>query len=155
MTMNNVIMGYGVTLRRPMSPQQAELAYDAIDYRRAIGAVSVIVKATYTPNVLDVECEFDGIDPQQAIIALATAAIRLGKLYGKAPPPTAIVDTMDAADLRVMAEELVDLCRKSRPRGSGFISAFDYSREQCVSAVLVALARAPITPGALLSGASK
>lgn len=135
------ILTFGPSLARQMHPEfvTAHLVRQ-LHEGKAEGVIQIFVCRSYTPNVLNVECGIDDLDPERALQALRVAADQLARIHNLAQPATPILPPEDAASVRRKAEQLVDSIRSSRAEinpGRDTVShLFDVSREDAVKAVV-------------------
>ena len=126
----------GPTLARIMTLEE-RMQYVADHGHRVVGGIILPILASATPNVRDVECTVDRLDPDQAIAALNIAVTRLMELHGFAPKER----SRTGPALRREAERLVHIIRDGQ--NLDFVpSPFITTEETCVLAVMEAIMNA-------------
>lgn len=137
------IISYGPTLARRMSNVEVMARLSMMDGNRVLGIAHVTITPTTHPRIVNVDCWLENdTPPEMAAKALHVAEARLRKLHNIDGAGLVLVDINREAH-RHRAERLVDMICASHIGGSGKrpkITAFDHTRENCIRAIMGALA---------------
>lgn len=146
---------YGPTLARQMSTEDVRTYLEGQDADKLIGAVHVLVCRSHLPDTINIEHMVDGIAPAIELLALQVADQRIRHLNSIATGKLNItaIEAFSADVIRAKAVDLVSAIRSRPPAPVDLMpKQFDLSFEDAVTAAMVALVTAPITPRSLAGG---
>lgn len=145
---------FGPTLARQMTPDDVRIYLQGQEADKLVGTIHVLVCRSHLPDTVNIEHMVDGLEPGIELIALQVADERIRHLHSIPPGRLNItpIDAFNADVIRTAAEDLVKLIRSRPPMPADFVPGqFDLSFDDAVTAAMVALVAAPVTPRLLMN----